>query len=324
MSLLNHTSDGHYNVLLALCFHLVSKEKQTCTMMELEQRLRPTGAIPPTVTREDKDGNLITPASQHYLEWEYTISRWVQLGLFEREGEEIRLLPDLSEEKSNESDPDCLARAINRHLRRIIFDSNFNPRTQFEQGPDGEGTPSTSDLTRALAWWLAQSPLSCQPAKDADLPNLEQEQELKGFKIIQNSTRAANVLRWSRGLGFAEFWLGGRTIANPARAVADHLSEIFEENLDLSLKDFCRQAALTLPVLDGGEYRIWIEELLEEHAEGWRPPEADTLSPTMSLALLTLQEEGLLTLRREADASSGLRLWEEQLPYSHLTWNQPH
>ena len=56
-----------------------------------------------------------------------------------------------------------------------------------------------------------------------------------------------------------------------------------------------------IPVLDGGSYRKLVEERMDS-----KPPssgDADTLSASLSLALLRMKDEGVIDLRRASDSA---------------------
>lgn len=309
MGILNHTSDGHYNVLLSICRFLASQKGNRCERSKMELVLRPNAAIP-------------DPKSAHYKEWNHTIKRWTQLGLFHEDGEMIQLAAECRTKPGQVED---FQEELHQFMYPILFDESHN--ISFAESLDAdlpqdtiEATASVLDFTIGLTWWLAQDPILFRPKSGASFLEFEAQQSIQQTKIIQNSTQAPNLPRWSVPLGFAEHWLDGTFLANPWRAIRSQLVHVFGTEKRLPMGDFLERLSGYLPVLDGGVYRSALEQRLsEKQARRWTPPQEQELSPSLSLALRTLWESNVIALQHEADGG-GFRLWQEDERKSHIEW----
>ena len=90
----------------------------------------------------------------------------------------------------------------------------------------------------------------------------------------------------------------------------DVLPQIFPKRGPLEAGAVVAELAKMLPVLDGGVYRLAVEEefLKRTGADAWRPPPEGQLSTSLSRALLRLVQDGTLRTENRADASRRVRL----------------
>jgi hypothetical protein len=78
---------------------------------------------------------------------------------------------------------------------------------------------------------------------------------------------------------------------------------------NLAASDFIDRLVNKLPVLDGGSYRIEMEESLRP--EKWAAPPVGYLSTSLSFAMRRLQKLGVLGLATLADAESKYTLMRQ-------------
>ena len=88
---------------------------------------------------------------------------------------------------------------------------------------------------------------------------------------------------------------------DPTIAVADSLREVFGKDKELPQEQFFSRLAEILPVVDGGEYRLKVEEKINQ--SNWKPPKPSEVSTSLSRALSRLHDRGDVLLDDRSDAS---------------------
>jgi hypothetical protein len=222
-----------------------------------------------------------------------TLTRWLQLGFFSGgKSEPIRLSDEL--EGLNPSDPQGVRTAI----LRLVFSRKNNLTLLSAQSEDEAEFSGASDLTRALAWMLIQDPFNF-PNTLEEVESLQSKQGIEPKPFV-NNTRWNGFEEWSVFLGMA-IVAGGRLTPNPALALSCFLDEIVNGRSELSQAEFLEGVAATFPVLDGGYLRRKVEE---EIKNPWSIMAPTDLSPSLSMALLTLEAQQVLRLEMRSDAPS--------------------
>ena len=287
MSILNRPSDGLLSVLLALRKALIAYGTQSDA--DLVELVAPASVTTPEMAK-------------------HTLTRWTQLGFFSESDGKVRLSDAISSIPLE--DLDALRVAV---LRLILLPDN-NAALLSGEVEDSERSRAV-DCTRALAWSLAQDPYTF-PSSFDDGEDLQNRQAIAP-KLFVNSTRWHGFVEWAVFVGTA--WRTARTVVpSPAFALRSVLGEVFHASAELSEHDFFWQVATILPILDGGTYRTTVEGQI---ARPWREPLDHEVSPSLSAALLTLEQEGALRLEVRSDAParrltgpSGM----ESRPVSHV------
>lgn len=172
-----------------------------------------------------------------------------------------------------------------------------------------ESTEGARDLTRALAWFLAQSTLDPPAAwNDPGGADVVQERQLSGSeRIFSNDTRWGAFDRWVSFLGVGTHLPKGSKsvlIPDPTAALRRVLPDVLPSSRQPVL-DLVERLGQRLPILDGGAFRRAVEERMRPE---YLPPSSDVLSPSLSHALLRLRDERMLTLEDLADAPAKVRL----------------
>ena len=180
----------------------------------------------------------------------------------------------------------------------------------------------------ALAWYLSLDPLTApgnwdELAKAESRPEDAPERRLSEMAKsldIRNDTRFGQFRHWSVYLGFA--WahsLQGsvRIVPDPTSHVRWRLPEIFSAESRLELPTFLRRLSTICPVFEGGELRDAAPKLKAETP--------GTLSRSTSIALLRLQDQGLIALEaRRADSDRVLLdISGELKPFTHISHREP-
>lgn len=266
MTILNTANDGFFNVLIVL-LQVVARDGP----LDEGQLLWRCKTEP---TADDQ-------------RLRQTLRRWTQLGLFQEQDKQIALAPE---------DRD-LGRLPAR-CRDLLFREDNN-QNFWEQKDSG-----ASDFTRALAFVLAQDIYTADFEKFESIQALEQRQvPEQGRRVFQNDVRWNGLRFWGDYLGF--FWVDHRRWPDPTAAVREELPAVFGGARDLPAAEFLDRLAGRLPVLDGGRWRIEVEQALDPAA--WhRPAQDNLLSTSLSRALWRLaQPGGPIRLDWRSDAAGG-------------------
>jgi hypothetical protein len=284
MTILNIANDGFFNVLIAL--------HRTLATHGPMERERLQGLCSPG---SDADAN--RPRQ--------TLLRWTQLGLF-KETKDGKLALDKAYR-----DPNLLPSIC----RRLLFKDENN-----QSFWDSEGTLA-ADFTRAMAFVLSQDIYAGDFDAHAQVQALERRQlKDESRRVLQNDVRWNGLRFWGDYLGF--FWVDQRRWPDPTSAIREDLKMVFGNQKELSAQDFTFRLAEHLPVVDGGRYRIEIENVLDP-AEWHRPDRSELLSTSLSRALWRLcQPGGPIQFESRADAGdirvlqrAGGRDWQK---FSHV------
>lgn len=293
MSILNRASDGLLSVLLALRRTLLAYGPLSDT--DLLDLAAPSSVVPDGKPELAKN----------------TLRRWKQLRFFTEIGGIVHLSPTIAPIACDDSVG--LRAAV---LRLILLPEN-NPEFMVDHEEDYEKSMA-ADCTRAVAWTLAQDPYIF-PArwKGGGVESLQDTQGARP-KPFANDTRWAGFAEWAPFLGIG--WPSTKTsfVPDPAFAVRAMLKEIFGEATEMPQAEFFAQLAEALPVIDGGHYRLSVESQITRR---WREQLASEISPSLSVALLTLEANGDLRIEARSDAPQRMllgRVGRELRPVSHL------
>jgi hypothetical protein len=274
MSILNSSSDGQLNILIAFARTLVAEGSST-----KERLLRV--CVPASLERR---GARASP----------TLTRWTELGLFELKGDEV----DIAEQfKARLNKRHYSTEQLTACVRECVFADENND--QFWQAEENRA----ADFTRLQAWVLAQDVYTFS-GKYADVEAMA-SQQASGLPVIQNDTRWSPFISWSVFLGFSQA-IGSQLFVDPTTAVALHVGECLPEAQETPVHAFIAALAERVPVIDGGRYRQSVEQRLDRSA--WAAPKDNEISASLSRSLLRLQEDGVLQLLDHADAPKKVSL----------------
>lgn len=291
MSLLNRPSDGLPSVLVAIFRALLAFGSMPES--ELVDLIAPATVLKPDMAKK-------------------TLARWKQLGLISSgEGSVVELSPAIAAVRAD--DP----MRLRTELLRVIFQEKNNATLLLDE-PDDDVPSGSADLCRALSWSLMQDPFTFPK-------NLHSVEALQGQQGISprpfaNDTRWSGFQEWAVFLGMAIN--SGRGITpNPALALAGFLDEIRDSKAEMSQADFLGRASEILPVLDGGSLRRRVEGTV---TTSWTVLNPSDLSPSLSVALLTLEASYQLRFELRSDAPEKNLLGRgarHVRPFSHIIFN---
>ena len=292
MSILNRTNDGTHSVLTVI-YKLLLQEGAT-ERERISQLCAPKSVV----------------ADQKHVE--QTLRTWIKLGLLqEASNDRIKIHGDISK-------AECSEAKLPHVARRMVMSRSNNADLWAREAS------RSADFSRGIAWLLAQDVYTTEMIGWPDAERLLLNQvpddllerdgsgDVKHFGLLQNDTRWPGLKAYAPWLGFA--WTArppkggsGVLMIDPTAAVRDVLPEVFGRHKSLTAADFVTALSETLPVLDGGDYRLQVEEKLSARTgpDAWKPLPDGHLSTSLSRALLRLLADG--TLKKELQADSPAR-----------------
>jgi len=291
MSLLNTTNDGLPNVLQALCETLFIA-KGGLPEAELMAKVAPEGIV-------FEKGIMVRR----------TLTRWVDHGLFVRDDGRISLSTYFSSDSFKHADTVLVVR---RAVRACALAAENNSELWAREGA------RAADLTRSLCLLLAQD---VYRTGFAQLEERENEQVINAdLRLVQNDTRVSGLKKWAYFLGFVRLPDGGDI--DPTVAVRESVEEWMLRGQTMLTTAFLERLSQSLPVLDGGTYRISVEEKLNR--QKLFVPGAGEVSTSLSRALLSLRATGELAFENRSDAEGGVTLAgrdgiRHDLRFTHVT-----
>jgi hypothetical protein len=239
-----------------------------------------------------------------------TLTACLMIGLFDSKGDFISLHPDLPGQARDRRQHDHDLRSM---VRGLVLREALN----FGLWDSAEGA---RDLTRALAWYLAQNPLNPPaPWNEADGVDVAQERQFgAGERVFSNDTRWGAFDRWAVFLGFGHHLpRNGKDVLlpDPTEAVRHVIPSVLtRERREIGV--MIEELGQRIPVLDGGAYRRDLESRMRPEAAR---SGGDLLSPSLAYALLRLRDEQLIVLEDLADAPLKIRLPERFGPERTIT-----
>lgn len=244
-----------------------------------------------------------------------SLTRWTELGLFTVEDGVVALCEAYRSRLGKNADIADVR--FPKVAREIALAPENNAR--FWESEENR----SADLSRGLSWILAQDVYALDTSSHQRVATLESTQVADGTKrILQNDTRWNGLRTWMLYLGFARG--GAQVTIDPTDAVRDILPAIFDRDKSLPAPIFVERAAAALPVLDGGVYRLKIEEALKD--SNWTRPADGHLSTAFSRAIQRLDREGLIAAEKKSDSEEGVLLTGvDQRPWrsmTHIRWIQ--
>jgi hypothetical protein len=247
-------------------------------------------AIPPSIGSAKK----VDPEALQ-RDVKLNVSAGTMLGLFEREGDEVRLGAGAAVAVKTGQSAFC------SHLRGLVLAAEVN------EAPWG-GQAGARDLTNSLAWFLTfpaeRAPQrmdgtepSARTLLEIDFgPRVEAKGEDDGGWPIGNDSRWSTFIRWACSLGFAWRAPGGALVPDPTPAIRDVLPQVFGKDEVLTASRFVDEVGRLVPVLDGGTYRQFVEANRHERTSD------DRLTGPLSDAIARLRIEKAVDLEDRADA----------------------
>ncbi|MBL4370992.1 hypothetical protein H9R97_24890 [Klebsiella quasipneumoniae] len=128
-----------------------------------------------------------------------------------------------------------------------------------------------------------------------------------------NSNSEKLPIEYGRYLGFLELAPDQKYYTDPTRAIKCFLPQIFGDHKTLPIKSFMANMAEAMPMMDGGDFRVTVQEMMDER--GWSAPEGKNISTSTSLALRRLEISQQIQLTFGSDDAESLSL---QLPTGEI------
>ena len=294
MSILNRPSDGLFNILIVLVRCLAHHGSMD------REKLINVCAPESAVDSQDR-------AKQ-------TLNNWIQLGVLNEDSGKISIDRSLSSAVKKSTGHAVLAGLA----RQQVLATANNER--FWEAEDNR----SADFCRAASWMLAQNVFDVQIVGHKAIEKIEVTQLSNEFRAFTNDTRWTGFKAWAPFLGFGSigrFPTKNTFVIDPTIAVADSLREVFGKDKELPQEQFFSRLAEILPVVDGGEYRLKVEEKINQSS--WKPPKPSEVSTSLSRALSRLHDRGDVLLDDRSDASKRTLIGRNNRvlrDVSHVVW----
>ncbi|PVX97690.1 protein DpdG [Paraburkholderia unamae] len=272
MSLLNITNDGLPNILAQL-HATVLRASKPIPRDELLETVAPSAVV--------GDGGKMA---------RQTLNRWTQLGLFNEVNGEIDVTKRPEGRLSN---PHQMMAFTRRTACAHVVARENNPEFWASEGA------LAADLTRGLAWMLAQDIYRTAFGKFEEQESRQIRDQDR--RLFVNSTRRSGLQFWARFLGFSK---EAYADIDPTVAVRDVLPEILDEGEEMDAPQFVERLAGLLPVLDGGEWRQEVLDVVDSNELSRL--RHDQLSTALSRAILNLRQSGELLLHVRSDLGAAI------------------
>lgn len=134
-----------------------------------------------------------------------------------------------------------------------------------------------------------------------------------------NTNEQGTLLEYGVFLGFLE-QLGRGYVVDPTRAITGVLPQIFSDAKELTAIEFVTGLAKSLPLLDGGVYRLAVEEEMKNR--GWEHEASpNQLSKTVSHAVERLRIGKVIDVKERADDQDAvyLQVPNQESPFSKVS-----
>lgn len=286
MSIINNAHKGsQFEVLIAIYQTLVGNKGETMSKEELLSWVRPEQLTDKDSARQKADGE---------------ITAWVELGLLEETAEGISLHKQAFAESEIP-----LATAARRCLLSQTNNQDLNTRDQ-----------RAADLTVLLCFLLSLDVYRYPQVQSSNLTKIVNNY-LDDFRINHNETNI--VPSYTHWLGFMTRIGNNKYAIDPTQAICGELAALNLAGQTLTIDDFIQKLGKVLPVLDGGQYRLQIEQRMEKF--GWHKPKDNEISTSLSRALLRLSDAQEFELLSLGDAKKSVLLGannKELMSVSHV------
>lgn len=283
MAILNRASDGLVSVLVALV-------RSSIAFGEMPKQKLLDICCPKSLVGDKQEKG------------RQTLNRWHELGLFViSEKEQIQVTDEFRSrlKKTNAATTEIADVAL-----RVIFKQENN--LNFWSAEENK----SSDFTRAVAWMLSQDVHKLVPTSHPEVEHLCNSQAVSSeIILLQNNTRWNGYVSWATFLGFGRSESGsvsGGFITDPTPAIRRYAIEILPKGDEVPINEYIENMSLSIPVLDGGDFRKMVESKL--NPDKWTPPGPGKLSTSLSRALLRLRAMGEIRLIKKSDSDLQMSL----------------
>lgn len=126
-------------------------------------------------------------------------------------------------------------------------------------------------------------------------------------------------------LGFFEKVDKNLFTVDPTRLFTPFIKKVLSTDIakhGLSINDFLIEFRREIPVVDGGEYRVIVENLISSKNSEWIKPQSHQLSASLSIALHRLKVSRVIKLENKSDSESTMDMvlpGNTTAPISHIS-----
>jgi hypothetical protein len=152
------------------------------------------------------------------------------------------------------------------------------------------------------------------------LPSMSENQT----RLSINSSETAVLSDYGILLGFFEKVDKNHFTVDPTRLFTPFIKKVLSKDIaknGLLVNDFLHELRKEIPVVDGGEYRVIVENLISSKNSEWKKPQSHQLSVSLSIALQRLRVNRIIQLENKSDSVSTMYLalpGNTNTPISHI------
>lgn len=233
-----------------------------------------------------------------YKKLKESLSFWLDLGLWE-----------LSDDKIRAKDTNASELNLATRLCECIFDKKVDVI-------DGNGV---EPLIRSMALFLSLGQYTLvgnKPFKSTDIssiaskyfPSVSENQT----RLSINSSEYPVLSAYGLFLGFFEKLDKYHLTIDPTRLLKPFIQKVLSKETSkdwLSINEFLISLREEIPVVDGGEYRIIVEQLIENKQSEWTKLQSHQISASLSIALHRLKVDGIIKLDNKSDSESAMEVF---------------
>lgn len=143
-------------------------------------------------------------------------------------------------------------------------------------------------------------------------------------RLSINSSETGVLSEYGLLLGFFEKVDKSNLTVDPTRLYEPFIKKVLSNETakgGILIKDFLNALGKEIPVVDGGEYRELIENLIANQQREWTKPPSHQLSASLSIALHRLKIKRLINLENRSDTESIMDMilpGNVSMPISHI------
>lgn len=295
MSVINNANPGsHIASLIFIDRLLIRRIKkgvpEHLTFEDILDKYRPDYLFKAETKEDDGDFKFM---ENPYKKLKETLNFWSDLGLWERSENKIRA------KDANASELNLPAR-----LCECVFDKKVDVI-------DGNGI---EPLIRSMALFLSLGQYTLVGNKHFKSTDISSIASKYFPSVSENQTRLSInnsdspvLSAYGLFLGFFEKLDKSHFTIDPTRLLKPFIQKVLSRDNArdwLSINEFLIALREEIPVVDGGEYRITVEKLIENKQSEWTKPQSHQISASLSIALHRLKVDRTIKLDNKSDSES--------------------
>lgn len=313
MSVINNANSGSHIASLIFIDRLLNRKiknskAEFVTLEDILEKYRPDYLFKDE--KKDENGEFKFQDNP-YKKLKESLSFWSSLGLWQTNDDKI-CAKDINASELN----------FSSRLSECIFSEKVDVI-------DGNGI---EPLIRSMALFLSLSRYTLignEHFKSTDIgsiaskyfPSFSENQT----RLSINNAETGVLSDYGLLLGFFEKIDKNLFTVDPSRLLTPFIKKVLSKDIakhGLSIDDFLIELRREIPVVDGGEYRVIVENLIASKNSEWIKPQSHQLSASLSIALHRLKVSRVIKLENKSDSESTMGMvlpGNTTAPISHIS-----